>query len=148
MKILIRGIERNFGGLDDSISKFKQFMNNYYKIDNLNNNYNVMNCIEDNIIDYESRYLLIISKSSLSQILIESVLQKKEKNFNFLFGGNFKKNKIHEYYIARILNKIQTYMNTETILIMKNLESIYPSLYDLFNQSFRREGQRKKQEFL
>ena len=27
---------------------------------------------------------------------------------------------------------------------MKNLESIYPSLYELFNQSFRREGQRKK----
>ena len=28
----------------------------------------------DNLEDYESRYLLIISKSSLSQILIESVL--------------------------------------------------------------------------
>ena len=144
IKILIRGIERNFGGLDDSIRLFKQFMNYYYKIYNLNNNYNVMNCIEDNIVDYESRYLLIISKSSLSQILIESVLQKKEKNFNFLFGGNFNQNKVHEYYIARILNKVQVYIDTDSVLVMKNLESIYPSLYELFNQSFRKEGQRKK----
>ena len=103
-----------------------------------------MECIEDNITDYESRYLLIISKSSLSQILIESVLQKKGKNFNFLFGGNFNQNKIHEYYIARILNKVQVYIDTDSVLVMKNLESIYPSLYELFNQSFRREGQRKK----
>ena len=142
--ILMRGIERNFGGLQDSISKFKEFVGKYYKFENINNEYNVMNCIGSNIIDYESRYLLIISKSSLSQILIESILKKKRKNFYFLFGGNFRKNIIQEYYTARILNKVQAYIDTDSVLVMKNLESIYPSLYELFNQSFRREGQRKK----
>ena len=35
-------------------------------------------------------------------------------------------------------------MNTETVLIMKNMELIYPSLYELFNQSFTKQGTKKK----
>ena len=142
-KVLIEGIERNFGGLDDSVNKFKEIFKKYYKYQ-IENNYNALENIEKNLNDEESRYLLVICKTSISRFLIEYILKKENKtNFHFLLEGNFIKQSSQEYYIARILNKIQTYMNTETVLIMKNMELIYPSLYELFNQSFTKQGTKK-----
>ena len=55
-------IVRNFGGTINSIDKFKQMYINYDK--NFQNiNFSILKCIYDNLDDYESRYLLIISKS-------------------------------------------------------------------------------------
>ncbi len=144
VKILLEGIERNFGGLDDSIIKFKDIFQKNYK-SNIKNNYNALENIEKNLKDEESRYLLVICKTSLSKFLIEYILKKEKKNnFHFLLEGHFIKKSSQEYYIAKILNKIQAYMNTETVLIMKNMELIYPSLYELFNQSFTKQGTKKK----
>ena len=41
-----------------------------------------------------------------------------------------------EEYSTKILSKIKMNMEKDTILILKDLESVYTSLYDLFNQNF------------
>ena len=42
----------------------------------------------------------------------------------------------NEEYTSSLLQKIQISMKNGEIIVMNNLESIYPSLYDLFNQTF------------
>ncbi len=104
------------------------------------NGYGIMNCIKENILDSTSRYLLIITKSSISQFLITLILDKLKKNHVFYYGSNFEEDILEGYYSAKILNKIQVTMSSDNVMILKNLTSTYPSLYDLFNQNFRKVG--------
>ena len=78
---------------------------------------------------------MLISKNSTSQSLIEQIIQKEQKQSVIYIGSQFKGDK-SESYIEEILYKIQMQMENEIILILKGLEIIYPSLYDLFNQNF------------
>ena len=55
-------------------------------------------------------------------------------------GSPFELDLNSEEYILKVLNKIQSHMERGNILILKNLESVYPSLYDLFNQNFTVHG--------
>ena len=138
INIINESIERNFGGLNESVIIFKKKLKKYIPgIEVENSNYNVMKCIEDNIKDNKSRYLLIETKSSLSHFLITLILNRINKNHVFYYGSNFDEDISHGYYSAKILNKIQVTMSQNTVMILKNLSSMYPSLYDLFNQNFR-----------
>ena len=47
-------------------------------------------------------------------------------------GSRFENDINKGEYSAKILNKIQICMEQGNITVFKNLESIYPSLYDLF----------------
>jgi hypothetical protein len=77
----------------------------------------------------------LYQKNSTSQNLIEQIIQKEKKESVIYIGSQFKGDK-SEFYTEEILYKIQMQMENETILILKGLEIIYPSLYDLFNQNF------------
>ena len=94
-------------------------------------------------MDFKSRYLLIISKSSVSSFLFSSILSDLNKNYILYIGSQFPKDIISEEYYLKILNKIQKHMEHGNILILKNLESIYPTLYDLFNQNFTEVNNKK-----
>ena len=142
-------VERNFGGIqfDDinkttSIEKFKNFLSIYYENIQLRGEYEILERIKENITDLESRYLLIISKSSINISLLESVLPEK-KQYCYYIGSQFENDIQSEQYILNILNKIQLHMGEGNLLILKNLESVYPALYDLFNQNFTVVGGKK-----
>ena len=176
-KICDINIERNFGGLPNSVNDFKYFFQNeYIQYKYNNNNYDVKKCIYENINDDTSRYLLLITESSLSQEIINYILEEyyvnkykeeimtkdnsikedttleykitdsiqlinnlktKKENFKkYISGSKFKSDKKNIFYSNELLNKIKYYMETDIILVMSNLEIIYPSLYELFNQSY------------
>ena len=138
--IMNESIERNFGGLENSIKIFKKIFKKYVPNINDINEYNVMNCLRDNIKDSTSRYLLIITKSSISHFLVTLILDELKKNHIFYYGSNFEDDNIKGYYSAKVLNKIQISMSKDNVMILKNLTSMYPSLYDLFNQNFKKIG--------
>ena len=134
-------IERNFGGLQidnetTSIEKFKTILSRYYSNFQLRGRYDILENIEDNISDLKSRYLLIISKPSIGISLLESIVSKLKKEYCYYIGSQFEDDIQSEEYTLKILNKIQFIMENNNILILKNLESVYPALYDLFNQNF------------
>ena len=99
-----------------------------------------MNCLRENIIDSTSRYLLIITKSSISHFLVTLILDELKKSHTFYYGSNFEDDNLKGYYSAKVLNKMQITMSKDNVMILKNLTSMYPSLYDLFNQNFKRIG--------
>ena len=138
LDIAVKSLIRNFGGLNDSIDKIISEFKNIYN--NFNDNYyryNVLECIEDNIKDYNSRFLMLVANSNIIKYL-ENVISSHNKKYIFLTGNKLKiKN---EGYIEDLLNKIQIYMNQDNVLILQNLEEIYPSLYELFNQNYIKIG--------
>ena len=131
----IKAIERNFGGLKNSVNDMKKIFYEISKYPEINHQYNIKECIEDNFRDPNSRYLLLISKNSTSQNLIEHIIKKGNKESAIFIGSQFKGDK-SESYTEDILYKIQIQMENNVILTLKGLEIIYPSLYDLFNQNF------------
>ena len=142
----INSIERNFAGLElgntSSLKIMKEFFKEKYPNCDTESNYNVIEKIRESIKDKDSRYLLLISKSSVSNYLINSILNSNEmkkdlkKELSFYIGSGFSKDKLSENYGLKILNKIQLQMEQDKILLLADLESIYPSLFDLFNQNF------------
>ena len=63
-------------------------------------------------------------------------MEDLNKEFIFYLGSVFENDQYGEFYSVKILNKILSCMEQGKILILKDLELIYPSLYDLFNQNF------------
>ena len=131
----IKALERNFGGYKGSVEEIIKIFYEKSGYNDISHRYNIIENISDNFKDSNSRYLLLISKNSTSQNLIEQIIQKEKKQSVIYIGSQFKGDK-SESYTEEMLYKIQMQMENEVILILKGLEIIYPSLYDLFNQNF------------
>ena len=140
---------KNFGGLPfadmhnhNSIYCIRKIYRKKYLNIKIKSEYNVCKYIQNNIKSVDGRYLLIISKNSIAPYLITKFLNELKNNENekkeyfFYLGSSFENDQFNEYYSVKILNKILSCMEEGKILILKNLETIYPSLYDLFNQNF------------
>ena len=140
----IDSIERNFSGIQfreenkeiSSLVIFKEIFHEIYPLCQVKKEYEVLKKIKENIIDINSRYLLIASESSIGTFLLSSILEGEQKDYSFYIGSPFEQDLNSEEYVLKVLNKIQAHMERGNILILKNLESVYPSLYDLFNQNF------------
>ena len=136
----IDSIERNFGGTEldkekNSVQKFKEeFAKKYPKI-KVTKEYDVLERVKENINDSHSRYLLLITKGSVSMYLISEILLQK-KDYGFYIGSKFESDLNREDYATKVMNKIQQDMENGRTLIFKDLETVYPHMYDLFNQNF------------
>ena len=141
-KIGLMSLTRNFGGLDTSLkdikNKFKEVYTNYNEDETYS--YNILECIKDNLNDYNSRFLMLVANSTIIKYL-ENVLDSQGKDYIFLTGSQFQQDKKAAEkgggYSEDLLNKIQYQMSKDSVLILKNLEVIYPSLYELFNQNYK-----------
>ena len=147
-KIGIISLERNFDGLEDSIKKIKEIFKKecghiYDENYNLEDNTTVLDVIKKNILDTDSRYLMLISEGNDASDIIKYLLNSMKKKYNELVGSKYKADIKSGRYSEEILNKIKYIMETETILILKDLDMIYASLYDLFNQNFTTMGDKK-----
>ena len=158
--LAIKGLERNFGGLNIDENKYTSGLNLIFdKLSQYNNevkniknekdkNYiinikeNVMNNLIEHSNDYLSRYLLLITRSNIGIYLITSFLKSinvKNNDYNnyiILIGSLFIDDIEKEEYTTKVLSKVKMNIEKDTILVLKDFESIYSSLYDLFNQNF------------
>ena len=147
--ISVSSVERNFGGMQfggnssTSLEVVKKLLKEKFIKLEISKDYPVLDRIEENIKDSQSRYLLVISKSSISIFLLSSILLNLNKQYSFYIGSQFQNDLQSEEYTLKILNKIQLHMEQGKVLILKNLESVYPALYDLFNQNFHEMGNKK-----
>ena len=150
-RIAITSLERNFGGLENSTEKikeiFKEEYGHQYNLEsNPKSNFSILNIIEKNIVDSNSRYLMVISEGNDGSDIIKFLLKNSEnikRDYIELVGSKYKSDIKSGRYSEEILNKIKYIMETNTILILKDLDMIYASLYDLFNQNFTSMGDKK-----
>ena len=139
----VDSIERNFSGIQfdenppkASVEIYKGIFKKIYPDCPVKKEYDVLKRIKENINDLNSRYLLIASESSIGTFLLSSILEGEKKDYSFYVGSPFENDLHSEEYAGKVLNQIQSHMERGNILILKNLETVYPSMYDLFNQNF------------
>ena len=86
-----------------------------------------------------ARYLLLEIEEGLKDLVYQIIINKnKEKTIKYMEGSPFIndiKDKNGEYKMKKI-SEIQNYCSKEMVLILSNLNQIYPFLYDLFNRNF------------
>ena len=148
----IDSLERNFGGLEfddgkngiSSLEIVKKIFQKKYVNCNTGKKYEVLKRIKENINDKGNRYLLLISKSSVSNYLLNTILNEDDvqKDSIFYIGSGFERDHHSEQYTLKILNKVQLQMEQKKVLLLTDLEPVYPALYDLFNQNFTVVGEK------
>ena len=137
----IYSLERNFGGLEESTRKVKEIFKTEFKHKfdenvKIDRKIDVLDMIEKNISDPNSRYLMLISDGNDSSQILKYLLKMKNRKYTELVGSKYKSDIKSGRYSEEVLNKIKYIMETDDILILRDLDMIYPSLYDLFNQNF------------
>ena len=99
--------------------------------------YNLNNCINDNISDINSRYLLLIVKQSLTPLIVENIkLENPLKDKIILYDGSpFPDDDNNDYKFKKI-SEIREDAKDDKLIIIENLEQIHPFLYDLYNMNY------------
>ena len=138
-EIGIKSLERNFGGLENSTKTIiEKFEKQYgHKFDKQNKkSHSILDIIKSNITDSISRYLMLISEGDDGSDIIKYLLKSMNKKYIELVGSKFKNDLKSGKYSEEILNTVKYIMETDNVLILRELDMIYASLYDLFNQNF------------
>jgi len=117
--ITSKSIERNFGGLafkdinkTNSLGIIKKNFNLIYPDYKIRDYYEVLERIRENILDIDSRYLLITSKSSVSTFLLSSIISNLNKESSFYIGSQFKDDLQSEEYTLKIIFKLTSNIET------------------------------------
>ena len=148
-KIAMESIERNFGGLEldkegkslcPSTKKFKELFSKHQNnfIENIDK-YDIFSCVKNNLDNENNRYLLLITNKTKNETLIEFILKKLKKDYRFIQGSKFKEDQNEDYVLEKTWSII-SFMENGEIIILKDMEILYPKFYDLFNQNFQKFG--------
>ena len=152
--IAMYSIERNFGGLEledkgdnndiiisNSTKKFKQIFSKYQEINEEDiDKYDVYTCVQKNLIEENNnRYLLLISDKAKNDTLVEFILKKLVLNYRFIQGSKLKEDQNEGYVLQKAWSIIGS-MEKGEIIILKDMEILYPKFYDLFNQNLQKYG--------
>ena len=111
-----------------------------------------MDLVDQNLLDKQSRFLMLKSESDLvDTMLVEKLKTMVQKNpelecykiKNETNGRDRTTSKIIDWRgvenqenSLELLSTLKTYISEGYIVIMKNLDGLYGSLYDLFNQKY------------
>ena len=146
---LIDDILKNYSGDDNKLTSvflFKKLYNleigkeEHNKILAINkyniNNYNINKCINYNIKDINSRFLLLQIEKSLSTLICQNIkLQNPFKEIIMYDGSPFIDDNNKEYRF-NLINQIKDNLREDKLIIIENLNQIHPFLYDLYDMNY------------
>jgi hypothetical protein len=145
LSVIQIALERNFEGLKEKFCNIKQeFRQCYKKIVHFERKISILDLIKMNLNDKNSRYLMLIIKSDSTSFILDNFLSNHVKNRITFVGSKFEEDLTKEEYSFRTLSDIILYMEKGWPIIMQDMDHIYSSLYDLFNQHFIITGGNKK----
>ena len=133
-----RAIQRNFGGVPHDVNNFQTlFQEGLLSLDLMEktHRFQVTELICDNLQDKLARHLMIITNGDSAIGILDQMLQSLEKEKITIFGSRFEED-LSEEYNYRMLSRIILCMERDCVLILRDLESIYGSLYDMLNQNY------------
>ena len=140
--IVFEGLQRNFGGLPaESATLLNMFQIQANSTDLEATN--VMKLMKENIDDQLARHLMCITSGDSALGLVERLLAEMNRDVKvMIFGSQFEEDQTADYNY-RILSRIILCMEQGFVLILKDLENIYGSLYDMLNQNYTVIGKKK-----
>lgn len=131
---LLKGLLRNFGGQQMNNDTMKKTFLNRLSLLGLPI-CETKELIKENIADNEARHLMLILDGDSALGSIESIIYDLGKDVTTILGSRFSEDQDDEYNY-RILNRIILCMEQPQVLILKDLDDIYGSLYDMLNQNY------------
>ncbi|XP_028397453.1 LOW QUALITY PROTEIN: uncharacterized protein LOC114521280 [Dendronephthya gigantea] len=138
-------LQRNFGGLRGGVNDvLKLFLDKLKTLMTTNGEdiIPVTKLIEENLTDPHARHLMLITSGDSAIGILKQSLAQLERETITIYGSRFEED-LSEEYNYRILSRIILCMERDCILILRDLESIYGSLYDMLNQNYAVVGNRK-----
>ena len=134
MRVLWVGILRNFGGLRSHMDIVKDTFKKKMAIKD-EESATATALISENIRDPDSRHLMLILDSDVAIGSLNDIINAENRHSTILLGSKFEDDQDDDYN-HRALNKIILCMEQPNVLILKDLENIYGSLYDMLNQNY------------
>ncbi|XP_053405686.1 uncharacterized protein LOC123566607 [Mercenaria mercenaria] len=139
--VIIEGLLRNFGGLKSGrqllFDHFTDCFQNTAEV-----RFTSVELIGSNIGDKIARHLMIITEGeSVLGILEQNLRDTGRGRKEIIFGSQFEED-LTDDYNYRILSRIILCMEQGIVLVLKDLENIYGSLYDMLNQNYTRIGKK------
>lgn len=136
------GIARNFGGLPDEVQTlydvFQRHIPNFKA-----KSTPLLELVTENIKDPIARHLMLITTGEAVLGIVDQKLKEIGcERIEVILGSQFEEDMTDDYNY-RILSRIILCMEEGMILILKDLESIYGSLYDMLNQNYTIIGKKK-----
>lgn len=131
-------LQRNFGGVPKDVNNFQSLFEESLPAEHLieeTYHFPVTELICDNLNDKLARHLMIITTGDSAIGILDQTLQTLQKEKVTIFGSRFEED-LSEEYNYRILSRIILCMEQDCVLILRDLESIYGSLYDMLNQNY------------
>ena len=139
LQVIHRGLLRNFGGLP---SEFGNILISFLKGHDDVCVPTVQELVRENIEDKESRHLLLITRGDSVISLLTALFESLGRDYTVIYGSSFEDDKREEYNY-QVLSRIIHCMEQGVVLILKDLDEIYGSLYDMLNQNYTIVGKRR-----
>ena len=140
--LMRKSFERNFGGISRGSNAIGDLFIKRSFITHSVSDTPVLDLIKDNLDDRESRHLMLITKGDSAIGILKQVLEDSNREFVSICGSRLEED-ISENYQYRILSRIILHMERPCILILKDLDEIYGSLYDMLNKNYIVVGKKK-----
>ena len=139
-------LQRNFGGIAVESSKVQEVFIDKLKSQVPTGEIGVGNAvttlIKENLNDLKARHLMLITNGDSAIGILKQNLSQAGKETITIFGSRFEEDMFDDYNY-RILSRIILCMERDCVLILRDLECIYGSLYDMLNQNYSVVGKRK-----
>ena len=145
LDIVKMAIERNFDGNLEALTKIQELFveERGCRIQYNRKPIETLLLIQKNLTNkLTSRYLMIVTSGDSESYILDEFLEKELKNHRVLFCSPF--NEEDEDYQIQILSDIILYLEKGVSITLRGHEKLYPSLYDLFNQSFVFSGEKRR----
>ena len=139
-------LQRNFGGIAVESSKVQEVFIDKLKsqvpTSERDGSNAVTTLIKENLNDLKARHLMLITNGDSAIGILKQNLPTSVKETITIFGSRFEEDMFDDYNY-RILSRIILCMERDCILILRDLECLYGSLYDMLNQNYSVVGKRK-----
>ena len=141
-------LQRNFGGIPDELTNIQKIFLDKLKEVMIQKPLSgdgvvpVNKLIQENLAEPLARHLMLITSGDSAIGILKQNLAQLNREVFVIFGSRFEED-LSEEYNYQMLSRIILCMERNCILILRDLESIYGSLYDMLNQNYAVVGKRK-----
>ena len=139
-------LQRNFGGIPIESSRVEEIFIDKLKSYGLTSGedvrISVTKLIQENLNDQKARHLMLITNGDSAIGILKQHFSQTAKETIAIIGSRFEED-ISDDYNYRMLSRIILCMERDCVLILRDLECIYGSLYDMLNQNYSLVGKRK-----
>eukprot|EP00435_Cladocopium_sp_Y103_P034253 s610_g8.t2 len=156
---IYRAIEQNFGGIppkDTSQSEYGR-VNSHCAMWELHHRclgpsvridqsmrMTVVDMLEANLRDKHARHLMLVCSGevNVALTLVQSEAEKQDRKLQIMMGSTFSEDQ-SDHYSFGLLKRVVLSMERGDILVMRALDSIHGSLYDMLNMSYTSFGSKR-----